>query len=358
MDQPFDRDMMDEMDSDQDVMDEMDHGTEGFEEGDSFVDAMGDEFDAAGDDLSSEMSADEYSDGYDAETNPGNALTAFEEELADGLDAADTDEFLSRIMGGLGRAAGLLGRSGQRAAQAGRRAQPVARGVSQAATGVSNISGAAAQLARSLGSQALGQRLDTVGNVAGRVGGAAQNIAGLLSQLFGQGFDEFDAFDFLADAYEEEGIDEALPAMVGLAARAAARGLGFGGLAQLSQAGRRALVSGISTAARELMRSRQPSAIRALPRLAQATTRTIRRRNVPAQQVAQTIRRTMPRTARQVAQNPQVLQRAAQPSTATRARPLTRPTNIGRGRTVDTITRGTTRRFQINGPVELAITAR
>lgn len=357
MNQPFDSDVMDEMDGNQDAMDEMAQNAEGFEEGDSFADAMGDEFDASGDDFAGDLSGDEFSDDFEDAPNAGGALAAFEEELADGLDAADTDEFLSRILGGLGRAAGLLGRSGRRAAQAGRRAQPVARGIGQAATGVSNISGAAAQLARAMGSQTWGQRLDTVGNAAGRVGGAAQNIAGLLGQIFGQGFDEFDAFDYLADAYED-GVDEALPGMVGLAARAAARGLGFGGLTQLSQAGRRALVSGITTAARELMRSRQPGAIRALPRLARATTRTMRRRNVPPQQVAQAVRRTMPRTARRVAQNPQVLRRVTQPSATPRATPLTRPTDLGHGRRTHTISRGTTRTFRINGPVELAITAR
>ncbi|UJP06073.1 MAG: hypothetical protein LZF61_03610 [Nitrosomonas sp.] len=357
MNQPFDGDVMDEMDGGQDALDEMEQSADGLEEGDDFADAMSDEFDAAGDDFSGELSGDEFSDGFEDAPNTGGALAAFEEELADGLDAADTDEFLSRILGGLGRAAGMLGRSGSRAAQAGRRAQPIARGVGQAATGVSNISSAAAQLARAMGSQTWGRRLDTVGNVAGRVGGAAQNIAGLLGNIFGQGFDEFDAFDYLADAYED-GIDEALPGMVGLAARAAARGLGFGGLTQLSQAGRRALVSGISTAARELMRSRQPGAIRALPRLARSTTRTLRRRNVSPQQVAQTVRRTMPRTARRVAQNPQVLRRVAQPGAASRVRPLARPTDLGHGRRTRTIPRGTIRTFRINGPVELAITAR
>ena len=357
MNQPFDTDVMDEMDSNQDVMDEMEQSAEGFDEGDSFADAMGDEFDSAGDDFSGDLAGDEFSDNFEEAPNAGSALTAFEEELADGLDAADTDEFLSRILGGLGRAARVLGRTGQRVSQAGRRAQPIARGIGQAATGVSNVSGAAAQLARAIGSQAWGRRLDTVGNVAGRVGGAAQNIAGLLGNIFGQGFDEFDAFDYLADAYED-GVDKALSGMVGLAARAAARGLGFGGLTQLSQAGRRALVSGVTTAARELMRSRQPGAMRVLPRLARATTRTMRRRNVPPQQAAQTARRTMPATARRVAQNPQVLRRVTQSSTASRVRPLTRPTDLGHGRRTQTIARGTTRVFRINGPTELAITVR
>src|SRR5262249_32599802 len=80
---------------------------EGFEEGDSYSEDMGDEF--AGDadlgaDVADELGADfaesGSGDSYEvdvADYSDADAMAAwnaFEEEIADGLDAADDDEFL------------------------------------------------------------------------------------------------------------------------------------------------------------------------------------------------------------------------------------------------------------------------
>lgn len=156
----------------------------------------------------------------------------------------------------------------------------------------------------------------------------------------------------MADLYLEDGIDEALPAAVALAARAAARGLGFRNVAQLSQAGRRALVRGVASAARELVRGR-PQSVRALPRLARSTARVAQRQVPTPQRAVQVVRRGLPQTARRVAQNPRLAERLAQPATQG---PLTRPTNLGRG--VRTSSIGAGRTLHINGPATLTITPR
>ncbi|MEW6707817.1 MAG: hypothetical protein AB1430_23480, partial [Pseudomonadota bacterium] len=190
---------------------------------------------------------------------------------------------------------------------------------------------------------------------AGRIAGGAQGLFGQLSQLLGQGGNEFDDFDAVIDLYAEDGVDEALPAAVGLAARAAARGLGLRNVAQLSQAGRRALVRGVASAARELMRARSPQAVRALPRLAHAAARVAQRRVPTPQRAVQTLRRGLPQTARQLAQNPRAAQRVAQ--AASTPRPLARPTSIGRGIPLPRPASGP-RQYRFSGPVTLTITPR
>jgi hypothetical protein len=157
----------------------------------------------------------------------------------------------------------------------------------------------------------------------------------------------------VVDLFAEDGVDEALPAIVGLAARAAARGLGFRNLTQVSQAGRRALVRGVAAAARELVRQRGPRAVRALPRLAQAAARVAQLRARTPQQAAQAVRRGLPQAARRVAQNPQAVRRLAQPQRAGAA-PLARPTAVGRGIRATAATGGT-RRYTFQGPVTLTI---
>lgn len=336
-------------------------GEQGFD-GAAEVADLGDGFDAG--------SGDGFSEGAD-----DMALwNAFEEEVADGLDAADEDEFLGRLLGGLGRAGGLA----RSVAHGARRVGQVAGQAGRLAARVSPAAGAAARLARMLGAPGLAAGLDTVGRgarTAGRLarhagglaGGVGRGAAGVgqalggmgqaaqsgqallaqISQLIGGGGSEFDDFESLADLFED-GVDEALPGMVGLAARAAARGLGFRNVAQLSAAGRRALVRGVGAAARELMRGRDPAALRQLPRIAQAAGRTATRTTPTPQAAAQTLRRGLPRTARNLARNPQALPRAP--------RPLARPTGIGRG----TPTRSVAgpRTFRIDGPVTLSIIPR
>jgi hypothetical protein len=193
-----------------------------------------------------------------------------------------------------------------------------------------------------------------------RTATGAQGLLSQLSQLIGSGGDEMDDFDALADAFED-GLDEALPAVVALAARAAARGLGLRNMSHLAQAGRRALVRGTAAAARELVRQRGRSAIRALPRLAASAARVATRRAPTPQRAAQAVRRGLPATARRVAQQPQTLQRLAQPAAggarpAAAAGPLTRDSQLGRGQRTRRISGPRT--FYIDGPVALTVTPR
>lgn len=338
-------------------------------------DELGFEGEGADSDFGDAESAD-YGDDFAEDIDDMAVWNAFEEEIADGLDA-DDDEFLGRLLGGLGRAAGVVSRGlggaagvAGRLGRASRGAGRIAGQVGRAAGAVSPAAMAAARLARMLGAPGAAAALGQVGRAAGSVGqvagqarrmagsvgqmaGGAQGLMGQLSQLLAQGGNEFDAFESIADLYTEDGIDEALPAAVALAARAAARGLGFRNVAHLGQAGRRALVRGVATAARELVRSRRPDAVRVLPRLAQSAGRVAQRRAPTPQQAVQTMRRGLPNTARRVAQNPRVVGRLTRPPTR-RPGPLARPTNIGRG--VPSRQRARPRSFRFSGPVTLTVT--
>ncbi len=365
---------------------------DGFEQADdelAFTDDAADEAESA-DAFDEAASGDSFEEGADEMA----LWNAFEEELADGLDAADEDEFLGRLLGGLGRAGGLLARRmggaagmARRVAQGARRFGQVAGQAGRVAARVSPAALAAARMARMLGAPGLASGLQTIGRGAGHAAGIARNVSGVaggvgrgaagvgqllggfgqaaggigqaadsgqallaqISQLIGGGGNEFEDFDAMAELYED-GVDEALPGMVGLAARAAARGLGFGSVQQLSQSARRALVRGVASAARELMRGRDRRPVRVLPRLAHAAGRTAARTAPTAPAAAQAVRRGLPRTARNLARNPQALRRAAAPA------PLARPADVGRGRRSSTLSGPRT--FRIDGPVMLTITPR
>jgi ABC-type transporter Mla subunit MlaD len=347
--QPFDSDVMDEADAGDTELDTA------LDEGDD-----GDAFDAADDTNLGDSLAGDAGDEFGDSTDDMALWNAFEEEVADGLDAGDDDEFFGRLLGGLGRAAGALGRGGGVAGRIGSFAQQagrVAGRVGQAAQRVSPAAQAAARLARLLGAPGAANALGSAGRVAqgvGRAAGGARGLFSQLSQLLGQGGNAMDAFDDAVDLFAEDGVDEALPAVVGLAARAAARGLGFRNLTQVSRAGRRALVRGVAAAARELVRQRGPHAVRALPRLAAAATRVAQRRARTPQQAVEAVRRGLPQAARRVTQNPQVMRRLAQPQRTGAPAPLARPTAVGRGRPA-AAAGGGRRRYTFQGPVTLTI---
>lgn len=291
---------------------------EGFDSGEDGFDAMasGDAWDADGDAM-----LDQAGDGFDSAE-----WQAFEADVADALDSDDGDEFLGRLLGGLSSAARVAGRVVRPVAQAAGRVQPFARAVARGAGGASQMGQAASQLASLLGSPTWAQRFGRAGQVAGRVGQVANqvgdiagqvqstgnNIASLLGQLMGQGFDEFDSFDQLVDDYED-GVDEALPAIVGLAARGLARGLGHRTVGQLGTAARRALVRGVATAARTLVSRHGPQGARALGRLATRAGTTARQQARNPRQVVNRVRAGLPRVAQRVAQQPQAVQRLATP---------------------------------------------
>lgn len=334
MDNPFDNDLMDESDalaadagdaaSDDNPFDEGDGG-DGFDAGDGFDGADG--FD----------SADGFEDGMETDGIDDMAVwDAFEEEIADALDAADEDEFLGRLMGGLGRAAGVVGRGLGRASQVAGTVRNAASVAGRVAGQVGRVAGqvapaaqAASRLASMLGASNVARGLDSVGRgartvqgwsgraaslagAAGRTAAGAQNLLGQLSQLIGSGQNEFDDFDAMADLFED-GVDEALPPAMALAARAAARGLGFRNVQHLTQAGRRALVRGVASATRSLMAQRDRRAIRALPRLATSAARVASRTAPNPQRAVQLVRRRLPPAAARVAQDPRQIRQLARP---------------------------------------------
>lgn len=253
------------------------------------------------------LEADGWDDGADAidaaegDGFEAGAWEAFEAEVADALAEEDSDEFLGRIMGGLSRVARGMGGAAGGGAQRGRRG---GRGAPPAPAGGAGALGQAAQgLARLLG----GGGGPAAG--AGPMGG----IGALLGQLMGQRADDFEAFDELADAYED-GVDEALPAIVGLAARGLARGLGHRSVGQLGNAARRALVRGVATATRTLVNTHGPRGARVAGRLSAAAGRAARRTAPGPRQAAQRAARTLPRVAQRVARQPaRTVRRLAQP---------------------------------------------
>lgn len=359
-DNPFDSELMDEGDA-LDAAVEEGGADASFDSGDGFEEADGDAF--SGDEAIDDF---ETGDGFDQDGDAMSAWDAFESEVADGLDAADEDEFLGRILGGLGRAAGVVSRGLGGAANVSRQFGRVAGQVGQVAGRVTPAALAAAQLARMLGATNVAGGLQRLARGAGQVqgrsrqvqryAGEAQSVMAALSRLIGQGSNEFDDFDSLADEFEQ-GMDGALPPAVALAARAAARGLGFGNLARLNVAGRRALVRGVAAAARELMRGRDPRALRALPRLAHSAARVAARGGAAPAAAARSLQRGLPRIARRVAQTPATLNRLAQPGGARAPRaPLSRDTTLGRGHRSARI--NGPRRFYIDGPVVLTVTPR
>ncbi|MEE8614910.1 MAG: hypothetical protein V3T11_06830, partial [Roseateles sp.] len=136
-------------------------------------------------------------------------------------------------------------------------------------------------------------------------------------------------------------------------------------IAQLAHAGRRALVRGAASAARELVRHQGRGAIRALPRLATSAARVATRQAPTPQRAAQAVRRGLPAAARRVAQQPQTLQRLAQPDPApprtsyaqpTAGPALTRDHRLGRGQPTRRL--HGPRTFYIDGPVALTVTPR
>lgn len=382
MNGPFDTDVMDETDALEESVDEGHDAAfdEGDDQGDGFTDEMSaaDQADADTSDTFEGDSASDLGDEFGEGADDMAVWNAFEEEVADGLDAGDTDEFLARLLGGLGRAGGVVGRGLASAAGTAGQVGSMAQGVGSAARQVSRVAGAmtpatqaAARLARMLGAPgvagALGQagrvaqgvrgaanRVGGVANSVGQAAGGAQGLFRQLSQLIGQGFDELDDFDAMADLYTEDGVDEALPALVALAARSAARGMGLRNVAQLTQAGRRALVRGVGSAARELVRGNGPSAVRALPRLTHAAARAAQRGAATPARAAQVFQRQLPATARRVAQSPRLMQRLEQPARARAARARhEQPTRPGFG--MPAARPGRVRTYNFPGPITLTM---
>lgn len=370
--------------------------TEDYDEADTYDESLGDEFEGDSDDLLDGF--DDYDDAFDA-TSAGlptpaqanAAWSAFEAELADALDADGTDEFLGSVLGGFSRVASGLARNLGPAAGMASRLGGYARTAGRYAGHASRLANAGSMLAQRLGHQGLAQQLQRFGHVsrgagrvAGGIGGAFGSAAGIpehlrsasqmagraaahqnplsellaqIGQLSADGADDFEAFDAMADLYED-GVDAALPAAVGLAARLAARALGNQNLAQLSPAARRGFIGAIGAAARHLIQGAGPAGVRALPRIAASSAQAARRQRVPPQRIPNQVGRSATRAARTVARRPRAVSQLSRPlsprASRTAALPgAARPTGVGRG--VPSVTRGSARRYVLHGPVELTI---
>jgi len=389
-------------DGDEDGFEAGDAAGDGFDEGetafeaDGFDDGFEDEGDAGGAGFDALDADDDGLEGMDlaeGRASPAaanGALSLFEAEVADALDADGTDEFLGSLLGGFSRVASRLAANPglNRIAPQAARYGGHARTAGNIARGAGSLADVGAMLAQRLGHQNLAQGLQRFGRVAGAAGsalgtaGSAMNALGglpghlrtaagyadraaqanpigaLLSRfgmLSAGGADEFEAFDSMADLYEE-GVDAALPAAVGIAARLAARALGGRALSQLPPASRRAFVHSIATAARHLVQAGGPTAVRALPRLAAAGARAARQQRTPPRRVPQQVARTVTRAARSAARNPRAIRRLAQPLSQRGGGgggAAGRSPGIGRG--TPSITRGSARRYVLQGPVELTI---
>lgn len=392
--------------------DEADAGYEsdGYDdEGDAYDEALGDEFDGDADeavdaldddglddDAMDRYAGDAYEDaaldeagaGLPAPAQANAAWSAFEAELADSLDVDGTDEFLGSVLGGFSRVAGSLARNLGPAAGMASRLGAHARTAGRYTGHASRLASAGSLLAQRLGHPGIAQHLQRfgqisrgAGRVAGGFGGALGSAAGVpghlrnasrlagraaahqnpLSELLAQigqlsagGADDFEAFDAMADLYED-GVDAALPAAVGLAARLAARALGPQNLARLSPNARRGFVRAIGAAARHLIQGAGPGGVRALPRIAASSAQAARRQRTPPQRIPNQVGRTATRAARSVARRPRAVGQLSRPMSPSTAPPpgAARPTGVGRG--VPSVTRGSARRYVLHGPVELTI---
>lgn len=164
--------------------------------------------------------------------------------------------------------------------------------------------------------------------------GLLHQVSPLLRSYVRRGASEADAFDELAEFFSEQGLDEALPVLAGLTARALARPLLRRGQPRVSRTLARQLVNGANAAARILTRSQGRDAVRALPALAtrvsrQAALRQLHPRALP---------RTLARAARELTKRPALIRRLAANAPAAR-------------RTHD----APSRRLRLEGPVEIII---
>jgi hypothetical protein len=169
----------------------------------------------------------------------------------------------------------------------------------------------------------------------------AGRVAGIARRLVADGADEFEALDeMLAFAETEAAIDAAVPMIAGLTIRTT-----MPQVARLNRTVRRQLVRSVAQSTQTLARRQGAQAVRAIPRVIQAVQRTAQRQRIPARQLPQAVRRTMTR----VVQNPRLVSRLAQ---ATRqAASVTR-------RYSSSTAPGMPRRLVIRGPVEITIRSR
>lgn len=148
---------------------------------------------------------------------------------------------------------------------------------------------------------------------------AAGKVAGLLGKLRAENASVEDALEAVAEAAVRD--PRALPVVAGLAARSVMRNRAAQMPAMQRQQAARTMVK----AARTLVASGGPKAIRALPKITASVRRTAGGRGTPPSMQP----RVVARTAQKVAQNPQLLRRLSAPSG--RAQQIVQRVNGGYG---------------------------
>jgi hypothetical protein len=256
-------------------------GFESLDDGDEFSADEGDHLDGG--------------DSYDSE--------AFEDAIADALDAGDSDEFLRRIR----RIAGAAARGAQR----------IGRGVGAAARTIAPI----ARLIPLPQAQAIAR------------------VANVLGRTLADGADESEALEDLFDYAETEDVDAAAPVIAGLALRQR-----MPGLARAPRNVRRQVVRGVTQATRTLTGRQGPAAARVVPALVQRVQRGVQRRAIPPRQAGAAVQRI----AQRIARNPRAIQNLAQ-----RARGI-----VGRAPRGACPHCRRSRSFTLRGPVQLTIRSR
>jgi hypothetical protein len=227
---------------------------------------------------------EDYAEEYDA-YDEGDAMDAFEDAMADALEAEDSDEFVRRFR-----------RAVRRAVNTARGAINVGR---QIGRGIGQVGGAIAPIAGMIPHP-----------IAQGVSQAAR-LASVAGRLMADGADEFEAFEEMVDfAEEEDAVDAAAPALATLAIhnampREAAR---------LSQPARRQLIRTTTQATQALARQQGPQAARAITPILQQARRAVRQRRLPARALPQAVQQI----SRSVLRNPRLLRRLIRSNPAVR----------------------------------------
>jgi hypothetical protein len=319
----FEADVMEDLFSDQ---------AEGASESEEFEDDGFEDMDAGEDDeflsriiggigqaVGGLMGADDFDgmsdlgdvDGAD-EWDDAGSTDSMDDAVADALEAEDGDEFLRRLRRVARRAVGV--------------ARQVGRGVGQ----VARVVGPIASAIPIPQAQAIGR----IANVAGR--------------LLADGADELEAVDELVDlAEQDDNIDAAAPVIAGLTLRRI-----MPAVSRLSRPARRQLVRSVSQATRTLARRQGPQAARAMPRIVQSAQRAVRQRRIPPRALPQAVRRAAARVAR----SPQAVRRLARPVGPAGRRGMGGlPPRGGIGAGGGMAAARANRRLRLRGPVEVII---
>ena len=305
-DEGFEGDGMEE-DAMSDEFESFDESSDEYE-GDAFLES--DEFEEEfEEDMGDEFSEDEMTEG-----DFMDEMNAMEEVVADALDAEDSDEFLSRLISGIRNVAGIVGRGAGIASRVAGRAQRIAGQAGRVARGVQGLADAIA------GPQSQprrrGGRRRRAGAATPRpapMSGLLQQLLPMLQQHMAQGSNEMEVFEDLADWFEEEEADEAMPIIAGMAARAAIRPILRRGATMAGRALRRRIVRGATQGARRLVQKQGPRAVRAIRPIAKSVGRAVVRQGIkPA-----VIPKAITKTAARVAAQPALTRRLSRPALRT-----------------------------------------